>query len=54
VHVLRNREGRDAVSVLADHVPGGSRLALAGQAQPPLQVARLRAEDRILEIGPVD
>src|SRR5262249_43439974 len=29
VHELRNSECRSAVSVLADHVPGGSRLALA-------------------------
>jgi LuxR family transcriptional regulator, maltose regulon positive regulatory protein len=30
-----------------------SRLALAGRTEPPLRVARLRAEGRILEIGPV-
>jgi LuxR family transcriptional regulator, maltose regulon positive regulatory protein len=51
VHALRNRECQDALSVLADHVPDGSRLAMAGRSQPPLQVARLRAEGRILEIG---
>ena len=33
---------------------GRSRLALAGRAEPPLRVARLRAEGRILEIGPED
>jgi len=54
VHTLRNRECQAALSVLADHVPGGSRLAVAGRAQPPLRVARLRAEGRILEIGPQD
>jgi LuxR family maltose regulon positive regulatory protein len=54
VHALRNAECRAAVSMLADHVPGGSRLALAGRDQPPLPVARLRAEGRILEIGPGD
>ena len=52
VHVLRNSECRAALSVLADHVPGGSRLALAGRAEPPLRIARLRAEGKILEIGP--
>ena len=52
VHVLRNRECRAALSALADHVPEGSRLVLAGRAEPPLRVARLRAEGRILEIGP--
>src|SRR4029077_19467445 len=34
VHALRNAECRAAVSMLADHVPGGSRLALAGRDQP--------------------
>jgi LuxR family maltose regulon positive regulatory protein len=54
VHVLQNRECRAALSVLADHVPDGSRLVLAGRAEPPLRTARLRAEGRILEIGPND
>jgi LuxR family maltose regulon positive regulatory protein len=54
VHMLHNSECRAALSVLADHVPGGSRLALAGRAEPPLRVPRLRAEGRILEIGPGD
>jgi LuxR family maltose regulon positive regulatory protein len=54
VHSLRNRECQAALSMLADHVPDGSRLAMAGRSQPPLRVARLRAEGRILEIGPGD
>jgi LuxR family transcriptional regulator, maltose regulon positive regulatory protein len=54
VHLLHNREGRAALSVLADHVPGGSRLVLSGRSDPPLRIARLRAEGRILEIGPGD
>ena len=54
VHALRNSECRAALSVLADHVPGGSRLALAGRTEPPLRVARLRAEGRVTEIGPGD
>jgi LuxR family transcriptional regulator, maltose regulon positive regulatory protein len=54
VHALRNPECRAAVSMLADHVPGGSRLALAGRDQPPLRVPRLRAEGKILEIGAGD
>ncbi len=52
VHLLHNSECRAALSVLADHVPIGSRLVLAGRAEPPLRTARLRAEGRILEIGP--
>ena len=54
VHVLHNRECRDALSVLADHVPGGSRLVMAGRGPPPLRVARLRVEGKILEIGPAN
>jgi LuxR family transcriptional regulator, maltose regulon positive regulatory protein len=54
VHALHNSECRAALSVLADHVPGGSRLAFAGRAEPPLRVARLRVEGKILEIGPAD
>src|SRR6516162_9267825 len=52
VHLLRNSECLAALPVLADNVPGGSRLVLAGRDQPPLRIARLRAEGRILEIGP--
>jgi LuxR family maltose regulon positive regulatory protein len=54
VHVLHHLECRAAVSVLADHVPGGSRLVLAGRGEPPLRIGRLRAEGRLLEIGPGD
>ena len=54
VHALHNAECRAALSVLAEHVPPGSRLALAGRDEPPVRVARLRAEGRVTEIGPAD
>ena len=54
VHLLHNPEGQAALSMLADHVPAGSQLVLAGRAEPPLRIARLRAEGRITEIGPGD
>jgi LuxR family transcriptional regulator, maltose regulon positive regulatory protein len=54
VHLLRNSECRAAVSLLADHVPRGSHLVLAGRGKPPLRTARLRVEGRILEIGSRD
>jgi LuxR family maltose regulon positive regulatory protein len=54
VHLLHNTECRDALSVLADHVPPGSRLVLAGRDEPPLRVARLRTQGRVLEIGPAE
>jgi LuxR family transcriptional regulator, maltose regulon positive regulatory protein len=54
VHLLHNPECRAALSVLADHVPAGARLVLAGRTEPPLRIARLRAEGRITEIGRAD
>jgi LuxR family transcriptional regulator, maltose regulon positive regulatory protein len=54
VHVLHDRQCRAALSALAEHVPPGSHLVLAGRAQPPLRLARLRAEARLTEIGPAD
>jgi LuxR family maltose regulon positive regulatory protein len=54
VHLLHNAEARTALSVLADHVPLGSRLVLSGRADPPLRIARLRAEGKLLEIGAGD
>ena len=54
VHLLRNRECWAALSVLAHHVPAGSRLVFAGRDEPPLRIPRLRAEGRIMEVGPGD
>ena len=54
VHVLDDHECWAALSVLADHVPPGSRLVLAGRDAPVLALARLRTADRMLEIGPRD
>jgi LuxR family maltose regulon positive regulatory protein len=54
VHALHSRECRDALSVLADHVPDGSRLVFAGRAAPPLRTARLRAEGKLMEISAGD
>jgi LuxR family transcriptional regulator, maltose regulon positive regulatory protein len=54
VHLLHDTECRAALSILADHVPARSRLVLAGRDEPPLRIARLRAEGRVFEIGPAD
>ena len=54
VHVLYDHECWAAVSVLADHVPPGSRLVLAGRDAPLLALGRLRTADRMLEIGTRD
>jgi LuxR family transcriptional regulator, maltose regulon positive regulatory protein len=54
VHVLYDHECWTALSVLADYVPDGSRLVLAGRGTLPLGIARLCTADRILEIGARD
>src|SRR5262249_18237813 len=54
VHLLHNSECLAALPVLADNVPNGSGWVPAGRGQPPLRIARLRAEGKILEIGPGD
>ena len=54
VHLLHNRECQAALSVLAEHVPPGSRLVFAGRDQPPVRIARLRAAGKMLEIGAGD
>ena len=54
VHVLHDPGCRAAMPVLAGHVPDGSQLVLAGRDAPPLRIARLRAEGKVMEIGPGD
>ena len=54
VHMLHDPECWAAVSVLADHVPPGSRLVLSGRDAPVLALARLRTAGRMLELGPRD
>ena len=54
VHVLHDPGCRAAMPVLAGHVPDGSQLVLAGRDAPPLPIARLRAEGKVMEIGPGD
>ena len=49
--VIRAGDAADAVIALADHIPEGSMLVLAGRVQPPVPVARLRARGELLELG---
>ncbi|HVM56674.1 MAG TPA: LuxR C-terminal-related transcriptional regulator [Gaiellaceae bacterium] len=44
----------DAAATLADGLPAGSTLALSARSEPPLPLARLRVEGRLLELGPDD
>ncbi len=50
-HLLRSRDALDAVTTLADHIPEGSLLVVAGRITPKLPIALLRASGRLLEVG---
>jgi LuxR family transcriptional regulator, maltose regulon positive regulatory protein len=52
VHLLRNGDCLDAVTRLIDYLPEGSQLAIASRGEPSLPLARLRAEGRVVEVGP--
>ena len=52
VQLLHDQEGLDAMAVLVDHLPPGSQLAVISRGEPPLPMARWRAEGRLAELGP--
>jgi LuxR family maltose regulon positive regulatory protein len=52
-----DRLRRDAVALVGDiaaDLPAGSTVVLAGRREPRLALARMRAEDRLVELGPAD
>jgi LuxR family maltose regulon positive regulatory protein len=51
VELLRAKAAADLVAVLAEHVPAGSTLVLAGRALPAGPLARLRACGDLFELG---
>jgi LuxR family transcriptional regulator, maltose regulon positive regulatory protein len=51
VHVLQSRAALGALERLLDRLASGTTVALSGRRVPPLPLARLRAEGRLLEIG---
>ena len=50
VHVLRDEMCLRTIAYLAENVPAGSQLALAGRADPGISLASLRVERNLLEI----
>jgi LuxR family maltose regulon positive regulatory protein len=52
VQLLHDQEGLDALAVLVDHLPQGSQLVVISRGEPPLPMARWRAEGRLAELGP--
>jgi LuxR family maltose regulon positive regulatory protein len=51
VELLHNPQCLDAVAELVAHLPRGSQLVLASRARPPLPLALLRAQGRVVEVG---
>ena len=51
LHFVSNQMSLDAVAALLDHVPEGSQVVVSCREEPPLPLARLRVQARLLEIG---
>jgi LuxR family maltose regulon positive regulatory protein len=51
VELLANQQCLDAVAELAAQLPRGAQLLVASRARPPLPVALLRAQGRVVELG---
>jgi LuxR family transcriptional regulator, maltose regulon positive regulatory protein len=54
LELLENQECLDLVAELAARLPTGAQLLLASRARPPLPVAVLRVQGRVLELGAED
>ncbi len=54
MHELIRGEVLDAVRVLVDELPPGSRLLLGGRHEIPLPRGRIRVRRRLVEVGPTD
>jgi LuxR family transcriptional regulator, maltose regulon positive regulatory protein len=50
-HRLVDRTCLDALVAIIDHLPDGFQVAVAGRAEPDLDLARLRARRDLLELG---
>jgi LuxR family maltose regulon positive regulatory protein len=50
--LLHSKEAAELIVAVADHVPAASTLVLAGRADPGPGMAALRAEGRLVELGP--
>ena len=53
-HVIASEAVHRSISFLLDHLPPQAHLVIAGRANPPLPVARLRARRELTEIGAED
>jgi LuxR family maltose regulon positive regulatory protein len=53
-HVIETLSIHNALAFLLDHLPPQMRLIIAGRADPPLPLARLRARGQLIELHAVD
>jgi LuxR family maltose regulon positive regulatory protein len=53
-HVIDARDIQDGIAFLLDHLPEHVHLVIAGRADPPLPLARLRARGELTEIRAAD
>ena len=54
VQLLSRPECHAVLSAVAEGVPSGSQIAFLSRQEPPVWLARTRAEGRLLELGPRD
>ena len=54
VHMARGRDALRPLVRIADSMPAGSKLVLSSRDEPPLPLARLRANHALVEIGARD
>jgi LuxR family transcriptional regulator, maltose regulon positive regulatory protein len=52
VHLLRESAPGAVLEALAEHIPNGSQLVLAGRSDPPVSLAAIRARQGLHRIGP--
>ena len=50
VHLLTEAEGIQTLQTLAEHLPEGSQLAVAARREPPIGLARMRADGSVLDL----
>jgi LuxR family transcriptional regulator, maltose regulon positive regulatory protein len=53
-HLIETPAVHDSVGLLVDRLPSGLRLVIAGRADPPLALARLRARGQLTELRATD
>ena len=53
-HAIESQDVHEAVAFLVDNLPGNAHLVIAGRADPPLPLARLRARGQLLEVRAAD